>query len=528
MDESMSAWRPKTSQFGGLPNLTYEPRKPKPLGTMFKNGVEATTGIMVTQDVVQGSSEQRDKKYDGEVSSLPLHEPVMAHVAETLRQCESANLVKGGWVGGDAWFGSIPCVVELMNKLGVYSTFIIKQNVQYCPLQVIQRIMQVRNKQGRRAGRHVVMKATIGGVDLFLLAYAWSNKRAAYIVSSCGTTVQHEIPYRSKFTDDYGNVTFKEIPRPSIAHFYFELCPLIDNHNKDRQGVLALEDCWPTKNPWFRLMTTMIGMSVVDMHRWDRNRRSGGEAFEWLNNSDERPDFLKVRSMANLIARGMHAPHMRYYNKEKPRPPLPVRAVQSGKSQSLSRITNAEGETKRTPKQRGGKTREYQQTCFICRQYQKSGTNTQWWCNKCNMPLCSMQTLRREVSCYDEHCANQGDPVLGCFIRERFILPPEYRIYSGSTLTDDMPSPPTLPPFDHFVGAIDSADMENNNNGGDHDSLTSSQDESQSAMAAASMEQISDVRMEIRRNEKGTSSIMTRGASRELSVTKRRSKRKKK
>jgi hypothetical protein len=54
LDESMSAWRPKTSQYGGLPNLTYEPRKPKPLGTMFKNGVEAITGIMVTQDVVQG------------------------------------------------------------------------------------------------------------------------------------------------------------------------------------------------------------------------------------------------------------------------------------------------------------------------------------------------------------------------------------------------------------------------------------------------------------------------------------------
>ena len=79
----------------------------------------------------------------------------------------------------------------------------------------------------------MVMKAKISGIDLFLLAYAWSNKRAAYIVSSCGTTVTHEIPYRSHFIDDYGNVTFKEIPCPSIAHFYFELCPLIDNHNKD-------------------------------------------------------------------------------------------------------------------------------------------------------------------------------------------------------------------------------------------------------------------------------------------------------
>ncbi len=80
--------------------------------------------------------------------------------------------------------------------------------------------MRARNRQGRPAGRHAVMKATISGVDLFLLAYAWSNKRMAYIVSSCGTTVAHEIPYRTHFTDDFGNITFKELPRPSIAHFF--------------------------------------------------------------------------------------------------------------------------------------------------------------------------------------------------------------------------------------------------------------------------------------------------------------------
>ena len=138
MDESMSPWRPKTTKTGGLPNITFEPRKPKPIGTMLKNGVEATTGIMVTQDIVEGADGQREKKYDGDVSSLPRKEPIMTHVAETLRQCKSAKVELGGWVGGNAWFGSIPCVVELENKLGLFSTFIMKQNVQYCPLQVIQ------------------------------------------------------------------------------------------------------------------------------------------------------------------------------------------------------------------------------------------------------------------------------------------------------------------------------------------------------------------------------------------------------
>ena len=48
LDESMSAWKPKTSITGGLPNITYEPRKPADLGTMFRNGVECLTGKFVT------------------------------------------------------------------------------------------------------------------------------------------------------------------------------------------------------------------------------------------------------------------------------------------------------------------------------------------------------------------------------------------------------------------------------------------------------------------------------------------------
>ena len=51
-DESMSG--PKTSKLGGLPNISFEPRKRVPLGTMFKNGVECISGILSVQGIVQG------------------------------------------------------------------------------------------------------------------------------------------------------------------------------------------------------------------------------------------------------------------------------------------------------------------------------------------------------------------------------------------------------------------------------------------------------------------------------------------
>ena len=80
LDESMSTWRPKKTKTGGLPNITYEPQKPKPLRKMFKNEVEAVTGIVVYQDVVDSSEVQASKKHAGDLSSLPLGEPITVFV----------------------------------------------------------------------------------------------------------------------------------------------------------------------------------------------------------------------------------------------------------------------------------------------------------------------------------------------------------------------------------------------------------------------------------------------------------------
>jgi hypothetical protein len=72
---------------------------------------------------------------------------------------------------------------------------------------------------------------------------------------------------KDDFEDDYGNVGCKEIQRPIIAHLLYNYLPLIDEHNKQHQGILGLERKWPTRQCWFRLLTTLVGMSVVDMHR---------------------------------------------------------------------------------------------------------------------------------------------------------------------------------------------------------------------------------------------------------------------
>lgn len=141
LDESMSGWRPKTSKLGGLPNYTYEPRKPVPLGTMLKNDVECTTGCLLFQDVLQMREHQVRKDYFGMDSYLRDNGKINVHTAEVLRQVVGANITPGGWMGGDSWFGSVSSAVEVKCRLNVNSTWIIKQNNQFFPLKALHAIL---------------------------------------------------------------------------------------------------------------------------------------------------------------------------------------------------------------------------------------------------------------------------------------------------------------------------------------------------------------------------------------------------
>jgi hypothetical protein len=221
LDESMSGWRPKTSKLGGLPKYTYEPRKPVPLGTMFCNGVECISGILVFQDVVQNPELQSRKDFHGQKLSLPGQLPITAHTAEVLRQVDGADIPEGVWVGGDAWFGSMMAAVETYKRKKVHLTFIIKNNQTFFPMQPLHAVLKARYGN-HPAGHWVVFQATITDVKVFALAYAWSQRGMSYFLSTYGKTSPHEVKYMSHFEDDFGNVVHKEINRPKVCHFLYE------------------------------------------------------------------------------------------------------------------------------------------------------------------------------------------------------------------------------------------------------------------------------------------------------------------
>ena len=52
--------------------------------------------------------------------------------------------------------------------------------------------------------------------------------------------------------------------RPEVCSKYFENCNAIDVHNQGRQFELRLEKHWVTQCGFFRLITTLFGMTICD------------------------------------------------------------------------------------------------------------------------------------------------------------------------------------------------------------------------------------------------------------------------
>ncbi len=71
-------------------------------------------------------------------------------------------------------------------------------------------------------------------------------------------------PYKATYCDRYGKQTTKKIACPRVLNEYFSRIGAIDNHNKARQGILRLEKCWRTRDGFFRLFTTLLGMILTD------------------------------------------------------------------------------------------------------------------------------------------------------------------------------------------------------------------------------------------------------------------------
>jgi hypothetical protein len=116
-------------------------------------------------------------------------------------------------------------------------------------------------------GTWASMSAMIAGVKVCAIIYAWSKKGVSYFITTVGTTAVSPVKYITSWENDMGQTVTKAIDRLTVVSFIFQYVSEIDEHNRQRQNLIALEKCWPTKKCWEKLWLSVIDMWVVDLHR---------------------------------------------------------------------------------------------------------------------------------------------------------------------------------------------------------------------------------------------------------------------
>ena len=148
----------------------------------------------------------------------------------------------------------------MKKNLGFESVLAVKTNHSSLPKQEVESLMKKYP-----SGSHLVLSGQVDGQILYFVGYKYNSKKVLLFLCSenSGLFTEGE-PYLAKFPDHNGNVMHRKVPRPSVISEYFGVSNAVDRHNHLRQAELKLEKHWVTKDPWFCINTTAVGMTVTD------------------------------------------------------------------------------------------------------------------------------------------------------------------------------------------------------------------------------------------------------------------------
>ena len=163
-------------------------------------------------------------------------------------------------IRADAWFGSVKTASEVSRR-GHEAVFQVKQYHSLFPKAFIEETLK-----DAPGGVHIALEGKPQcEVTLIAVGYRYSRKTVLFfLLTKNAGSLSEGKPYEMKYTDSYGNVCTRFVDRPDVISKFFATSNIIDTHNQLRQDLLQLEKKWLTKNPFFRLTTTLLGINVTD------------------------------------------------------------------------------------------------------------------------------------------------------------------------------------------------------------------------------------------------------------------------
>jgi hypothetical protein len=237
------------------------------------------------------------------------------------------------------------------------------------------------------AGSKLVLEATYQGVDLLAIGYKYNRRKVLFFVATrgAGTTTPGE-PYVQRWADDHGNLCVREISRPAILSEYFAASNAVDLHNQSRQSDLGLEDRWPTKDCWFRLLTTLFGMVVTDC--WKAVRHHVGKHHRLQNST--------VMNFADELAYALLTNGL----SDLDRPSRASERLAMADATNLPYNVATAHLPVQYPKAWNGKRPQHR--CRFCLVKRGMQSWTTYYCSKCEVPLCAVCN-RGGRDCFEAH-----------------------------------------------------------------------------------------------------------------------------
>ncbi|GFH45724.1 hypothetical protein CTEN210_02198 [Chaetoceros tenuissimus] len=271
-DETMSSLRPRTTPKGNLPHLQNVLRKPEPLGTELKSLACTKLKMMKALELQRSANDRTETRFLREVKNKKSSAVTLRLVDKSSqrgmfddrKELLNANFTDGRMIA-DSWFGSVTTIVGLLTllphkKKGVMN---VKTATAGYPKAFLEKKMEKWP-----GGSHLVLKATVNNIKLYAVGYKYSSKKTMCFIFPEGTvSTEPGDPYVARYKDENGNNRTREVPRPECCSFYFQNSNVIDVLNQLRQHDLRLEKFWVTRDGYFRIITTVFGICVVDCWR---------------------------------------------------------------------------------------------------------------------------------------------------------------------------------------------------------------------------------------------------------------------
>jgi hypothetical protein len=137
------------------------------------------------------------------------------------------------------------------------------------------------------------------GTDLLAIGDKYNNIHVLKFVATSDTgSTKAGTPYAMKFCDSCNNVCVCKVDRPAIVSQLFDDSNCIGSHNHVRQFELALEKRWFTRDPFFRLHTTLTRMTVTDVWRLSQYHK-----LIMSKKDEDGKNMLKLKQFTGVLAK---------------------------------------------------------------------------------------------------------------------------------------------------------------------------------------------------------------------------------